>query len=281
MVGASTARAEGGDAAIELGRLLRTARRLRKLTLRQVASDTGTSETALSLLERGLRPMPVAKLARVVERTGAEASEIFQLAGAVPPSAASDMVGPDLSRVLEGGALSSAARAALRREHLSVIAAGLTAAVEQAPVDVAGLLYSELLIDTEPAEIAAPRFQNEQTAQYPAGLSAAERSADLRFWLAHLAGHALLSPNRLPHCPERDATEGEANYLAAAILVPRGLLLDEFQFMPVGEYDVAEADGLAGLVGEVAGRFDVPAWLAARRLAEAGLFERADGLEAA
>jgi transcriptional regulator with XRE-family HTH domain len=253
----------------------------RKIPLRVVAEEAGTSITAISRLERGRRPMPAEKLARVVDAVGADPAVVFRLAGALPPVAAEEMLGQDLARALQGSGLSPAARTALRREHLAELTSELVGGVNTPPVDVEAVLFKKLGVDYEPESEARWHFHSPSEIRYPAADDDLDRASEKRLRLAHMAGHIVLSRDsgRAPVCSPGRADEAEATYVAGLILMPRDLLRAEFQFIAIPSYDIDTPDGFGGLIADIAGRFAVPLWLAAGRAAETGLLAWTAGWE--
>lgn len=269
------------DPVRELGQRIRQARRSRRLPLRVVAKESNTSVTAVSLLERGLRPMPPQKLAKVVDAVGADPGEIFRLVGAIPPVAVEEMLGSDLARVLQGGGLSPSARSALRREHLGALAAEHATRTDVPPVDIEALLYEAMEIDFAAGDHTRWSFATPGEIHYPREYDDAARSSERRLWLGHMAGHALIArESGLPAvCAAGRLGEADATFLAGLLLMPRDLLRAEFQYIAIPSYDIGTPEGFGGLIADLASRFAVPLWLAARRAGETGLLAWAAGWE--
>lgn len=282
---ASSATAEGlalTDAE-RLGNLLRQAREAAGLKLKQVAARAGTSETTLSLLERGQRSVPGPLLERIVAITSADPSEAFRLAQIVPPQAAAEVLGTQVAGALDRGGLSQAARRALRRVHLAALAARIDPGVPVPPVDPERLLYDRFEIEIRAVPgIAWARFATYELIEYGEQLDADGKRGRRNLVLGHMAGHALLSRDaeRRPACDHAagGVAEAEATWVAGLVLMPRAMLESEAQLL-AGTYQLDDPAGLASFVSEVASAFAVPGWLAARHLGDAGLLAWAAGLE--
>jgi transcriptional regulator with XRE-family HTH domain len=269
-------------AAEELGDLLREAREAAGLKLSAAASRAGTSSTTLSLLERGKRAVPAALLERVASVSGADPSEVFRLAGTVPPQALAEFLGRDLRGVLAGAGLSAAARRALRSVHLLALATRVSPDGGMPPVDPEDLLDREFGIEVRAADVDRARFATHELVEYNARLDKGGRRDQRNVVLGHMAGHALLAreASRRPACSHAagGALEAEATWLAGLVLMPRNMLESEAHVLS-GTYDVNTRDGLASFIADVASAFGVPVWLAARHLAAAGLLAWAAGEE--
>jgi transcriptional regulator with XRE-family HTH domain len=271
------------DARAELGRVLRDARQSAGIKLRVAAARARTSPTTLSLLERGQRAAPAEVLERLITITGVDASQVFRLAGTVPSRAAADVLGPEFSTLITSGGLTKPARSALRRAHLLAVAAKISPGADFPPVDIEEVLDREFSIEVRPAADAAePRFATPELVEYDACLDDPSRRAERDLILGHMSGHAVLGreAGRRPICTYSagGSIEAQATWLAGLLLMPRHMLESEAQLL-AGTYDVATSEGVASFVAEVAGAFAVPAWIAARHLADAGLLAWAAGLE--
>ena len=283
---ASSATAEDAAAgttdAEQLGYLLRRSREAAGLKLKQVAARAGTSETTLSLLERGQRAVPGHVLEQIIVITGADPSEAFRLAQIVPPQAAAEVLGTQVAGALDRGGLSPAARRALRRVHLGALTSRLDPGVPVPPVDPEQLLYEQLGIEIRPADLDWARFATHELVEYGGQLDADGQRRRRNLVLAHMAGHAVLAldAERRPACDHAagGTLEAEATWLAGLLLMPRPMLESEAQLL-AGTYAVDDPAGLTSFVSEVAAAFAVPGWLAARHLGDAGLLAWAAGLE--
>lgn len=275
--------------AIELGALLKRARGDR--TLRQIQERCGrradgkalVSRVTLSLLENGKRAVSPALLELIVAAVGADNAEAFRLAGLLPPQAAAEVLGPEVGHVLVRGGLSTEARLALRRVHLSEIASRFTREIDQAPVAVDTLLFEKLGIDIETSEtVGWARFASAETIEYHPRHDADDLRGERNLMLAHMTAHALVAreAGRHPHCSHEAGgrPEAEATWLGGLILTPRALLESEFQGRKHG-YPLDTAGGLSDLIRDIAGAFGVPFWLAMRHVADAGLLAWAYGME--
>jgi transcriptional regulator with XRE-family HTH domain len=265
-----------------VGDLVRQHRLQAKLTQAEVALRAHTSITTISLLERGRRTVSTAVLERLVAVVGADPSEAFRLAGLIPPGATSHLLAPELARALPRGQLTRQAREALRREHLAALAADDTRTYG-VPVDIVTLLQRRCNLTVHSVEnLSNAEFGESRVVRYPAGLDAPAEHHQRRFVLAHMTGHALVAAetgNRCECIPARaDRQETEATWLAGHLVMPRSVLAAEVRGLAMS-HDVTTAGGLSGLVAEVAARFAVPAWLAIRRVADAGLFSWSAGWE--
>lgn len=266
-----------------LGILLRCSRKAAGLKLKQVAASAGTSETTLSLLERGQRAVPAQLLEQIIAITGADGSAAFRLARIVPPQAATEVLGRQVAGAIDRGGLSPAARRALRRVHIGALAARIDSRVPVPPVDPERLLFEQFGIEIRPVVgIEWARFATPELVEYGQVLDREGQRRSRNLVLAHMAGHALLAfdAGRRPACEHAagGTGEAEATWLAGLLLVPRSMLDSEAQLL-AGTYRLDDPAGLTSFVAEVAAAFAVPAWLAARHLGDAGLLAWAAGLE--
>jgi transcriptional regulator with XRE-family HTH domain len=270
------------EEAVALGKLLREARgsaSLREVQERCGAKPGGKAAVSINtlwLLEKGRRAVSPELLDRIVLAVGADAGEAFRLAGLLPPKAAAEVLGPEVSHALSGPGLSDQARNALRRIHLAHLAEAFSGDVTEPPVPVGDLLHAKLAIDHEPAEeVGWARFTSTNTIGYAAMFEEPGRAADRSFMLAHMAGHGLIAQEsgRTPHCSHEAGgrREAEATWLAGVILMPRGLLEDRFHLLRTYHDVERDDDGLDNLLGELANDFAVPRWLAMRHAGDAGL----------
>ncbi len=266
-----------------LGIFLRQAREAAGLKLKEVAALVGSSDTTLSLLERGQRAVPADLLERIVAITGADGSETFRLAHVVPPQAAAEVLGTEVAEALDRGGLTAAARRALRRVHLNVLAGRVDPGIPVPPVDVERILYERFGIEIRTvAGMDWARFATHELVEYGEALENGGQRRQRNLILGHMAGHALIATDagRRPACDHAagGVSEAEATWIAGLLLMPRAMLESEAQVL-AGTYHVDDPDGLASFVSEVAAAFAVPGWLAARHLADAGLLAWAAGLE--
>jgi transcriptional regulator with XRE-family HTH domain len=266
-----------------LGSLLREARNAAGLKLKQVATRAGTSETTLSLLERGQRLVNGDLLERIVRITGADTAEVFRFAQVIPPQAAADVLGAELAGVLSSSGLSRSARRALRRVHLAELAARIEPKGPMPPVDLVWMLDTYFGIDVRAvAGIEWARFATPELVEYSSELDGAGQRQHRNLVLGHMVGHAALAADaqRRPLCEHAAAGTGEAEatWIAGLVLMPRAMLDSEAQLM-AGTYKLDDPDGLGSFISEVADAFAAPSWLAARHLGDAGLLAWAAGLE--
>src|SRR4051794_41479715 len=77
---------EDGAVHVDLGERLRAIRRLRRRTLKEVASAAGISESFLSQLERGRTNATIATLQRLSAGPGLEGSRLFPTKAPPPPA---------------------------------------------------------------------------------------------------------------------------------------------------------------------------------------------------
>ena len=77
MTESTLAAAQETNGKLELGERLRAVRQLRRLTLREVATAAGVSESFVSQLERGRSSASVATLQRLAAAVGIEISDLF------------------------------------------------------------------------------------------------------------------------------------------------------------------------------------------------------------
>jgi transcriptional regulator with XRE-family HTH domain len=271
---------------VQLGKRLREARQASGLKLKVVAERADTSETTLSLLERGQRSVSTELLERIVLITGADSAEVFRLADRVPPQAAADLLGADVAGVIDAGGLTADGRRALRRVRLQSLAVDAAGGVAPPPVDVPGVLDVTFGIQIRAVDDGVDwgHFAGAELVEYPEHLDAPGTVSQRNLILGHMAGHAILAAesNRRPACNHvaGGALEAEATWLAGLLLMPRGLLESEAQIL-AGTYVVGERSDFNNFVAEVAETFAVPDWMAAAHLADAGLLAWAAGEEAA
>lgn len=270
-------------AAIRLGRQLRKAREAAGLKLKVVATRAETSETTLSLLERGQRAVPADLLERIVRIIGADGAEAFRLADLVPPQAAAEVLGAEVAGALSPNGLTQAGRQALRRVHLEVLASRATVGVLRPPVSLEQLLDTQFGIEVRPVS-GTPwgRFAGSELVEYAAGLDVDGERAARNLVLGHMAGHAVIASEvgRRPACNHAagGALEAEATWVAGLLLLPREMLESEAQVL-AGAYNVSDRQGLANFAAEVADAFAVPDWLALAHLADSGVLAWAAGQE--
>lgn len=90
----------------DLGKMLKQQRVMRELTLRDVAAQSGVSVSHLGRIERGERFPSAHALQKIAKPLGFKESELFSLAGFLPPIAESageykvGQLDPDVARVL-------------------------------------------------------------------------------------------------------------------------------------------------------------------------------------
>ena len=90
----------------DLGKMLKQQRVMRELTLRELATASGVSSSHLGRIERGERFPSARVLQRIAKPLGFEESELFSLAGFLPPIAESEeeykvgQLDPYVARVL-------------------------------------------------------------------------------------------------------------------------------------------------------------------------------------
>jgi hypothetical protein len=89
-----------------------------------------------------------------------------------------------------------------------------------------------------------------------------------RFWVAHAAGHAILSDScKWPYVVP---TETEVNYLAGLLLAPDRLVQAAVKSCLLKRSGPAWDPDCGGVVSEVAEKLMVPGWVAVKRIAESG-----------
>ena len=278
-----TAQIPVGSAALQLGEQLRNARLKSGLKLKVAAERAGTSETTLSLLERGHRSVDADLLEKIVGVVGADGSAAFRLADLLPPQAAADVLGAEVAGALSSGGLTVAGRRALRRVHLKRLASEITAGLVRPPVDLEQLLDSRFGLEVRAVTgLAWGAFAGSGLIEYPEDLDEDGRRADRNFLMGHMAGHAALAAEsgRRPVCnfAAGGLGEAEATWVAGLLLLPRKMLEPEAQVL-AGTYDLARRGGFGDFVAEIADAFGVPDWVAASHLADAGLLAWAAGQE--
>jgi len=115
------AAAQETNGKLELGERLRAVRQLRRLTLREVATAAGVSESFVSQLERGRSSASVATLQRLAAAVGIEISDLF----AAEPQAGPRVLRREERQQLEWGHLGRKALLTPKPFHsLEVVAAG-------------------------------------------------------------------------------------------------------------------------------------------------------------
>lgn len=263
----------------ELGSLLRELRERAGLTLKQ-AADGLTSATSLSLLERGMRGVPLGVLEGVASRLGADLGEVFNLAGAVHAEVSSELASHQLRLAMRGGLLKPEARGVLRRVHLSAMTRLAGGDIATTPVDVVRVAYSVGLDLKESSGVGWGAFETAETLICQRD----PQTADGRFFVAHGVGHKLLASEsgQLPRCriESGGVLEAEATFVAGHILLPPGEIATQLPAI-TSPGSVETPSGLAGLVQEVASSFRAPLWMAAERLAQDGWFSWAAGVGSA
>ncbi len=121
MTESTLAAAQETNGKLELGERLRAVRQLRRLTLREVATAAGVSESFVSQLERGRSSASVATLQRLAAAVGIEISDLF----AAEPQAGPRVLRREERRQLEWGHLGRKALLTPKPFHsLEVVAAG-------------------------------------------------------------------------------------------------------------------------------------------------------------
>jgi len=114
------AAAQETNGKLELGERLRAVRQLRRLTLREVATAAGVSESFVSQLERGRSSASVATLQRLAAAVGIEISDLF----AAEPQAGPRVLRREERQQLEWGHLGRKALLTPKPFHsLEVVAA--------------------------------------------------------------------------------------------------------------------------------------------------------------
>lgn len=182
---------------------------------------------------------------------------------------------PGLGRALGPGALPGPTRDALRRLHIAAVAEEwrLEAGEPAVPVDPARVLKAyRITVYLDPGSPVQVRFPDGAHAVVnPGGGHIATR-----FLAAHAAGHAALEGEPACELDSQSDAELDATAFAGFLLAPRvGVLQACRQAAP--SYDVWDPESAARFIAEVAERLGMPAWLAARRVAEDGrLAEAAD-----
>lgn len=73
------------ERAVDVGEQLRTIRRLRRRTLKEVADQAGLSESFLSQVERGRTSASISSLQRIAGALGVEVSDVFAFNGVDRP----------------------------------------------------------------------------------------------------------------------------------------------------------------------------------------------------
>ena len=120
MTESTLATAQETNGKLELGERLRAVRQLRRLTLREVATAAGVSESFVSQLERGRSSASVATLQRLAAAVGIEISDLF----AAEPQAGPRVLRREERQQLEWGHLGRKALLTPKPFHsLEVVAA--------------------------------------------------------------------------------------------------------------------------------------------------------------
>ena len=120
MTESTLAAAQETNGKLELGERLRAVRQLRRLTLREVATAAGVSESFVSQLERGRSSASVATLQRLAAAVGIEISDLF----AAEPQAGPRVLRREERQQLEWGHLGRKALLTPKPFHsLEVVAA--------------------------------------------------------------------------------------------------------------------------------------------------------------
>jgi transcriptional regulator with XRE-family HTH domain len=267
------------ESSTEFGAVLRKRRRARKLTLRDLASLTGSHYTHLSRLETGREQVASRELMnRLGSELGAEAAaELAAAAGRLTPVAEKSVSA--FPRALVDPALAERTVPALRRIELAAKAERIVARTRGAivgnRVDPSALCRAVgLRPQIVPGDPALTFDDRDVRIAEPAGLEDPARAARVRYLMAHAAAHAH-QDSRSCSYPRMSNGEPEAHDLCVHLLCPRGLLERSFREV-LSEYpDLSDpwAPGTGNLVSAVAERLSVPAWVALRRLADQSLLD--------
>lgn len=253
-----------------LGAVLREARLRKKISLRDAAEGTGLSYSSLARIETGQRvPATLEPLLAVGSRVGVPAATLAELAGGIDPGALADVAGPRTRRALRGGRLSPDALLALRRVHVEQLIEPIRRALSRPPINVNLLAKAaDVTIRIAPGY---PGFDRDGSFHVPPTDISPLARATGRAWVAHGVAHALLArdagepPSCLATAPHL-AGETEAGSLAGLLLLPRALLAATLRGRPLPA--LGSVDELAFAIEEIASEYDVPAGVAATRLAE-------------
>lgn len=259
----------------DLGTSLRAARQAAGISLETVALSAGISKSHLSRLERGERDgVSRQLLERLAEGLKVDSARLFTAAGILAPGVERDLADNDLCRALEGERLPVASWEALRRLHIAQLAFDelQAARADRIPISAEAILRRRC---AELREVPAA----EQPVDFRAGgivvINTSGPQERVRFWMAHAAGHVCLEES--PFCtPGFSQEESDATAFASFVLAPRLQLANTVREL-AASFDAWAAAG-ATIVSEVAERFGVPLWLAARRIGEERLLAEAAGV---
>lgn len=263
-------------AAPPLAGVLATARTRAGVSLAELGEMAGTSASHLSRLERGERTgVSPALLERLARALHLDPAELLAPAGVLAGDVTAALSDPGLAKALGPEALPPATRDALRRLHIAAVAEDwrLEANEPPMPVDPSAVLRAHRLnVYLDPSSPQQVRFPDgAHVVIDPSG-----GAVPTRFLAAHAAGHAALESEPSCNLDSQSEAELDATAFAGFLLAPRGGILQASR-QAAPSYDVWQPESASRFITEVAERLGMPAWLAARRMAEDGrLAEAAD-----
>jgi transcriptional regulator with XRE-family HTH domain len=266
------------------GHRLRELRLASRLTLRDLARESGSDFTHLSRLERGLAGREISRdlLSRLAQVLGPEmGAELTSVAGIVTPAA--ERVLADFPHALIEPALSDLTAPALRRIEAGTLANSLFLQAPARGVE-GGRVNPETLGRTlglrlrvwSGEERPAATFDGDVvTISDPGSPDDAAATPRVRFLMAHAVAHALIG-RRLCDFPRMVQDEEQAVDVAAHLLCPRSLLVRAVEIVKRELEEDAQNPWTfqsGDVVAAVAERLSVPGWMALRRLAEEALLD--------
>lgn len=248
------------------------ARLARGLTISEVARRAGISIGHLSRVERGEREATRSVLDAVAGALGMPVGELLHAAGLASPEAIALAADPACNLAFQPEEISRT-RDALRRIHLGALAEDCRRRATVAlggevriPVDPSAMLrVMGISVFVAPGRPPV-RLVNARRVEVDPAVEPAEG----RYLLGHVAGHLVLDTGSCNR-DLLDESEADASAFAAYLLLPAVELRRLTKSMAAGRTLRKPSDFT--LIAEVAERFGVPFWMAARRAADEGIFD--------
>ncbi|TDC88831.1 helix-turn-helix transcriptional regulator [Actinomadura sp. 7K507] len=242
-----------------LAAALRAHRMRARLSRSEVAARAGLDPSVLSRLERAEYPHRIKSETLSRLASALDCNDSLHLAAGLPTPTVQEL-NPALQRAhLAAG--DPATRDGLRRLELR----GFAARFDRAALGRDGSQVDEMRL-----ALAVGRETGREVVARSA--SSELDAAGRRFWTAHAAAHALLQSHGC-RWPRLEPGEGEANYVAGALLAPDRLVQAAVRSCLIPRSEELWDYSCADLTAEVAERLLVPGWVAIQRIAEAGQIE--------
>ncbi|MGY4772900.1 helix-turn-helix domain-containing protein (plasmid) [Kribbella sp. CWNU-51] len=273
-----------GERPDSFGDRLRELRTASRLTLRELARQSGSDFTHLSRLERGRAGREISRglLSRLAQVLGPEmGARLTSAAGMVTPTA--ERVLANFPHALIEPALSDQTVPALRRIDAGALASSL---FQQAPGRgiEGGRVDPETLGRTLGLRLQVRSGEDRPAATFdgdvvtifdPGSPGDVAASPRVRFLVAHAVAHVLIG-RRSCAFPRMIQDEEQAVDVAAHLLCPRSLLDRAVETVKRELEEDAQNPWTfrsGDVVAAVAERLSVPGWMALRRLAEEALLD--------